>query len=274
MDTQKPKLLLIDADLLIYSSAWAYRDVTNKIGAMGAKNKLSSLFNNILEATNPDLYCGFFGAKENKNYRFDVAQLKPYKGTRKPDDYLTFFKPILKDYMENVCKFTPCSYIESDDALAIMSKALHDDYDIIYCFVDKDLKQLAYLNNKTMIQYNPNERKFYTITPEEGMKHFYKSCIAGDSVDNISGVEGLGKVASDKIIDSLNPCNEETCFEAVKNAYIKKYSLQLYEPIMLENYILLTMINRDCFDFKSNNIPLIPYVNKKEEKHLKTLNDL
>jgi hypothetical protein len=106
---KKQKLLLIDADLLIYNSAYQYRTSCNIAGALGAKKKLSSLFDNILEATDPDFYCGFFGAKENRNYRFDVAELKPYKGTRKPDDYLTFFKPVLKEHMEKECKFNPCS---------------------------------------------------------------------------------------------------------------------------------------------------------------------
>jgi len=274
MENKKPKLLIVDADLFIFLSAYQFKNSCNKIGSMGAKNKLSSLYNDLLEKINPDFIISFFGGINGRNYRYEYANLKVYKGHRNAEPYLDYFKPILKEHMEKAHNMYPCMNIEADDAVSISAYKYKDDYELVFCFEDKDLKQIAYFANMTMTQYNPKDKKFTFITPEEGMKAWYTQCLCGDSTDNISGVEGIGKVGAEKIINSIQPCTEENCFNTIRDAYIKKYSLQLYEPIMLENWILLQMLNKNRFDFDINSIPLIPYVNKKEEKHLKTLNDL
>lgn len=81
-----------------------------------------------------------------------------------------------------------------------------------------------------------------------------------DQSDNISGIEGVGagkkggSTSMNPIVQGLwkmiNPTEEEM-FQYVKAAYINKYG-NAAEEIMTENYILLNMLSKPCFDYPTN----------------------
>jgi len=83
-----------------------------------------------------------------------------------------------------------------------------------------------------------------------------------DNTDNIGGVAGVGdkSILLKGLDDMINP-SEEEMFQYVKNIYINKYGLDA-ERIMIENYILLNMMTKPCFDYPLDIKP----IKYKEEK--------
>lgn len=256
-------LTILDADCFIFQSAWAVRDQMNMLGLMAAKNKLDSLISAVLEKCNTDYYLGFYGIPDTKNFRYEVATIQPYKGTRSSTDeeWVRYFKPLLKNYMGERWGFYGLDEIEADDAVSIAFKKYKDIYKIKLVFEDKDLKQLAYFNNCDIIQYNPNRKhnpngKLETITVKAGMKSFYLQTLHGDGTDNIAGVQGLGKAGALKLINNLelskdNNATELDYFNLVQDQYIKKYA-DGFIPFMVENFLLLKMLTKPLFGYPEN----------------------
>lgn len=185
IEVNKPTLAIFDSDLLIFQAAWMYREQKSFAGILASKKKLDSIIAAVLEKVNCDYYIGFYGIPGTKNYRYEAATLRPYKGTREVrDPWIEYFKPILKPYMGEKWGFIGVGDIEADDAVSIAYNQLKDKYDITIVFEDKDLKQIAYSSNTTIKQYNPNKRdggsKFSKITPHDGMKFFYQQCLQGE----------------------------------------------------------------------------------------------
>ena len=83
-----------------------------------------------------------------------------------------------------------------------------------------------------------------------------------DSTDAIAGIEGQGKKS--KLVLALqdleNPTEDEM-FYIVRNGYIEKYGEE-YLYYMIENYLLLNMMTKPCFDYPDEVIP----VNHRKEK--------
>jgi len=183
---KKKKLAIIDADVFVFQSAYSNRDQMNMLGVMAAKSKLDSLVQAVLEKVDCDYYLGFYGQPGTKNYRYDIATLKPYKDSRnkREEPWIDYFKPILKNYMGERWGFIPVSDIEADDAVSIAYHQYKDTHDIILVFEDKDLKQIAYYSNNDILRYNPNRKhganKIETISTLEGMKSFYLQTLQGE----------------------------------------------------------------------------------------------
>lgn len=77
--------------------------------------------------------------------------------------------------------------------------------------LDKDLKQIPGRH------YNWRKDEFDIVHPVDGLRSFYRNMLIGDTADNISGVDGIGKVKAGRIIDDLE--SEEDMFNAVRALY-------------------------------------------------------
>jgi len=171
---KKPILAILDADCFLFFAGWEYREKMHMVGELGAKKKLDKIISSILNRINADYYIGFFGALNSKNFRYDVATLKPYKGNRTNPEWQEYFKPILKNYYIDKWKFNPMNFIEADDAVIIAHHLFKDEYDIIHVGEDKDQKQLGEFK-----RYNPKGSNIEHFTHIEGRKFFWKQCLHG-----------------------------------------------------------------------------------------------
>lgn len=253
----KPTLAIIDADMFVFLAGWAYNDQLTPLGAMAAKKQLDKLIEAVLKKVDADYYVGFFGKNGAQNFRYDVATIKPYKGNRKSPPWQEYFKPILKQHFIDKWKFYPMADIEADDAVIIAHHQYVNDYNIIHVGEDKDFKQLGDYR-----RWNPKKKVFETMTMDEGRKFFWKQMLIGDSSDNIGGVQGVGaasKYVSE--IDSFENPTEATLYEFVQSIYASKYE-DNWEPIMVENYLLLNMLTTPRFDYPKK-IELVP-LNKEQ----------
>lgn len=173
----KEKLGIFDADCFLYFTGWHYRQTMNQASVLAACQHLDKMITAILNTQKIDKYLGFFGAVDNENFRYNVATIKPYKGSRKKEPWHDYFIPRLKAHYEKKWGFYPIKYMEADDAVVIAHKQFEKDYDILHIGEDKD-----FIGQVAATRYNPNSTKKEVTSwgEEERMRHFYYQLIVGE----------------------------------------------------------------------------------------------
>ena len=191
-------LVVIDADSLVYTVAYKFQNMF--IRPMGI-SKLDEFIKDILMETKAKNYLGYFGAMGSKNFRYDVAKERPYKGTRpEKEDYIKFWEPILKDRMENFWNFIPVDKIEADDACTIAANVNRDKYKKVFiASPDKDLLQLP-----EMWFYDYNKRIKMYCNETVSNRLFYCQVLKGDTTDNIGGLPGVGEGAASIAYEAID----------------------------------------------------------------------
>lgn len=167
----------------------------------------------ILNAINITEYKGFLTG--NGNFRESITEAAShvpgvikYKGNRD-----TIRRPHhLKACREYLIKYWNGEVIhgyEADDALG-----WSQEEDTVICTIDKDLDQISGWH------YNWDKKSKYYVTPEQGLKFFYKQLLMGDKQsDNIPGIHGLGPVTANKLIEPLT--KEKDMFLCCAEQYAK-----------------------------------------------------
>jgi 5'-3' exonuclease len=67
--------------------------------------------------------------------------------------------------------------------------------------------------------YNWKKDTLVLVTPEGGLRFFYKQIIMGDGADNIKGAKGVGPKGAEKALDGLNDEREmyDKCVDIYKS---------------------------------------------------------
>lgn len=81
----------------------------------------------------------------------------------------------------------------------------------IIATIDKDLNMIPGRH------YNFVKKEQFYVTPNEGIRYFYYQMLVGDTVDNLKGVPGIGKVKAEKLL--LQGNTEVEWFNIVRDAY-------------------------------------------------------
>lgn len=144
----------------------------------------------IMEATGCADYRIVIGGEGN--FRYDVAQIQAYKGTRKgkPVRFAEIREYVLNKYKDKVIVVDG---IEGDDVVSTLAHKsfLHfnktGEHLYTLAYVDKDLKMCIcpYIN------YNKIEDGVLQVTPLEAAYSFCRQMLMGDSTDTIPGLPGL-----------------------------------------------------------------------------------
>ena len=198
-----PKKLLIDADYLIYGVGFASEEDSEKFAKSRLVETLEDLVYIHLKA---DSYEAFLTGKNN--YRYEIAKTVPYKGNRKDAK-----KPKHYDALRE-CMITRLGAVivdgqEADDEVAIRMTKEPDQYLLVG--VDKDLRQIPGWH------HNPHKAQTEYIDDFQAYKSFCLQLLAGDRVDNIPGLEGIGPKKAAKALQDAS-----TKEELLKAAF-KKY---------------------------------------------------
>lgn len=188
---------LIDGDIVCYSCA-AYNE---NWGWDRCVSDMDNMLERIMETTNSDSYSIFLSGDHNFRYEINPE----YKANRK-DSVDPIYRQDAKAYLIGEYGAVLCDGIEADDALGIAQGE-----DTIICSIDKDLLQVP--GN----HYNWRKDEFYSVTPINGLKQFYRQMLKGDRTDNIFGIKGIGEVKAARWIDPLE--TEIEMFELVQDFY-------------------------------------------------------
>ena len=249
-------LPLIDMDMLIYEAAFGGED--RETGEVYGFEYVASLMDkkvadicHAVGATKPPVLL----LTGDGNFRFDIATVKPYKGTRKKEK--PFHYNNLRAYAESLGAEV-IHGMEADDELAIRQTAAlpNNMYDCnskthtVICTRDKDLRQVPGWHYGWEHGLQPEfELQCLDVIGDiemrkkdikgTGIKFFYSQIITGDSTDNIPGLPRRGPVYAYELLNDTKA--EGEMFNAVREAYRAVYEDE-WEPRLLEQGRLLYMV--------------------------------
>jgi len=197
---------LIDGDVLIYRAI-------NKSEKDNIKP--NDAFDIVLEAIKRETACQEYSlhVSGKGNFRKEIKQpYTIYKGKRK--DKPPQFRA-LKDYI--IEKYKPIMHdgLEADDTISIeANEYIKQNQLYMLITIDKDLKTIGGLF------YNLMYNNLIAVSTTDAIEFFHEQLLTGDTVDNIPGIEGVGKVKAGKILKDKNIKEQ---FESIVNAYKKHY---------------------------------------------------
>lgn len=182
-----------------------------------------------------------------KNFRYDVAKIQPYKGARKekPIVFADLKDKVIAQYKNKIQLAEGC---EADDVLGWYATENQEtfrktgEYPYVLGYIDKDLKQLW----GPSVNLDKITSGITYISPKESTEYFCIQLLKGDkATDNILGVgeisqetremygirkgNGVGDVAANAILEGSK--NGREMFVRVVDTYKKAYP----EPITLES---------------------------------------
>ena len=155
-----------------------------------AKEVVDGMFYSIRKYTNARQCDAFLTSDDKSNFRFDLATILPYKGTRKADKPVYYHE--IREYIQDRYKAEVIHGEEADDALAqyqfphwrrLISGNCSDHDVTCIASIDKDLLMVPGYH------YNFDKGHMQYVSIEQGVKTFYMQLLKGDkSVDNIPGL--------------------------------------------------------------------------------------
>jgi DNA polymerase-1 len=200
--------LLIDADILLYTSAATHEEalevepgywtwhVKEYLVWKTIKDKLAFYMDH-LKGTEYILCLS-----DTTNFRKTIVA-DTYKGKRSNLRRPILLKKLRQDLIDQGAVIYP--NLEADDVMGIISTS---EENCIVVSSDKDLKTIPGL------YFKDSESGLQTITTEDAdYYHLYQTLI-GDAIDGYGGIKGVGPVAAHKLL-------KQPTWETVLNAYLK-----------------------------------------------------
>ncbi|MFA5008181.1 MAG: DNA polymerase I [Candidatus Omnitrophota bacterium] len=230
-------IYLVDGTSICYRSFYAIRLSNSKGIPTGAVYGFYQTLKKIISKYNPQ-YLGICFDVSRKTFRQE--KFKEYKIQRPPaPDDLKQQIPVIKKLINLLgMALIEKEGFEADDIIATISrKAVCDSKQAIIISSDKDMYQL--LDNDKVKVYEPVEEELFN--EEDFKKEFgfapqlivdYLS-LTGDSVDNVPGAKGIGKVGASKLISQFETI--EKIFDSIDEVPQKMRDILLKEK---ENILL------------------------------------
>jgi hypothetical protein len=249
------KVLLIDADALIYYEAFKEQSIEDALVSIKERVLQMCRDNNCYN------YIGFLtGGGPDRCFRYDIAKTKPYKGARTAEKPV-LFDPI-KRYLKDELHCQISSGLEADDLVAYWKYNL--GIDSIICSPDKDV---LYQIPGTHYNYKWNSYidrgRLVTTSEEAANKFLWQQCMTGDSTDGIPGITGIGEKKAIAILDA----DPNTSYEiAVFNKYRAVFGIAEGLLKMLETYRLVYLLRTPADILRELSITLdMPIIRHIEE---------
>ena len=165
---------LLDSDTPIFSAAITSQDQPLKV----ALSRLDVSINRILEGSEVDTYRLFVGGR-GKTFRNEIC---PYYKANRPKTPI-IHREDCRLHLINEWGATEADGCESDDLLGCAQTE-----DTMLIGIDKDLLMIPGKHYQWPVVRKGKvikEGKFHTISPIEGLRHFFIQVLTGDKSDNI-----------------------------------------------------------------------------------------
>ncbi len=262
------KILLVDANLLMFRSFYAAYAINKNPSNMPMHLFFSSLFESIKVEQPSYLFLAFDAYGKTKRH----DEYPEYKAGRQkaPDALYEQKEKILKvlDQM-NIFYFSQIGD-EADDLIATLTNKFKNEYEIVILSEDKDLLQLVdnnvcvkqknrdkKLNQKYIKINNENFYDIFSFYPNQVVD--YKG-IAGDNSDNLIGIKGVGPKTTiellskyqtlENIYSNLNELSskqQETFLKFKDQALLCKKLATLNENVDMDIELNQLLINENNF---------------------------
>lgn len=227
-------IMICDADSILYATAFAMKGEP----LINLLTKVDDFLISIANSCNAEkaLIC----ISEGKSWRKQYAKTKEYKGNRAGREIPPYLDD-LKRYLKTKWNAFYIQHWEADDLIFMartVYKKKYPEYRIFMATNDKDCRQFPgmFLDFKKMA--------FFTLTPEQASKSLWTQMIVGDSTDNIAGIQGIGKVGAEKMLQDQPVLDYP---QVVLRGYIAKYGERAGIEKFYESYKLLKLVD-SCED--------------------------
>lgn len=199
----RPKLFLIDGSSYLFRAYYAIRHLSNSRGfPTNAIFGFTQMLLKVLKEYQPNYLAVIFDSKA-PTFRSEVY--KEYKANRPsmPDGLvpqIPYVKKIVEGY--RIALLERDGY-EADDLLGTIAKEMESEVDVVIVTGDKDILQLV--NDHIQVYDTMKEKRFGVkevierlgVSPEQVVEVMG---LAGDAIDNIPGVPGIGEKTAIQLI--------------------------------------------------------------------------
>jgi len=225
VDNTEDKIVLIDADSLMYFSSYGSEE-DQILSETKLQEKIYDILNIVGQSYNIEKYYIFVKGQDNFRYKI----YPNYKGKR-PAKHPVI--DVLNQFLVQEFGAIESHNAESDDYVFSYSQTPEYKGRTIICSVDKDLLQIP------GIHYDYQKNKFHVIDEDTARYNLAIQMIMGDAADNVPGLFRYGIVKAQKLIKM--GMTKFECIKVILKEY-QKNSVNPKEEIRL-NYKLLKLYN-------------------------------
>lgn len=226
VDNTENKVILIDADSLLYFSSYGSEE-DQLLCETKLSEKIYDILNIVGNSYNVEKYYIFVKGKNNFRYKI----FPEYKKNRPPKHPII---DVLNYYLVSEFGAIESHNAESDDYAFSYSQLPQYKGRAIICSVDKDMLQIP------GIHYDYQKNKFHIISDEDARYNLAIQMIMGDAADGIAGLRGYGPKKAEKII--TRGMNNYQCIKAILKEYLRNYpDANSAKEAMRLNYKLLKL---------------------------------
>lgn len=164
-------------------------------------------------------------------FRYDVATILPYKGSR-PKGTPTHFHFVRDNIAIHYDTMFSLPALEADDEVACLNQECQN---ALILSIDKDLKQIP--GN----HYNFDTKEYSTVSYLDGIKSLACQMLTGDHTDNVLGICGLGEKS--KHLVSIMECGDVgEIFKIVLTIYQQYFGTYAFQ-FLRESFLLLRLVS-------------------------------
>jgi len=201
--------LLIDGDIVAFKCAFIAENMSEAEATQLADDFLGNAADYYLTFLARAKYGNsqiFLTGKESFRKEVDPTYKENRKDKAKPKHLEAIRQHLIDKWDAKVSK----NGYEADDSLGYLQTKATEQSTVIFS-IDKDLLQIPGYH------FNFDNNTLTYVLPYQGLKQFYLQMLIGDPVDNVKGVDGVGKVGADKLLKGL--LTEEQMFQIVQEQY-------------------------------------------------------
>lgn len=204
--SDRSKLFLIDGSSYLYRAFFAIRHLSNSRGLpTNATYGFTQMLLKLLKDHQPDYLAVIF---DSKAPTFRSEMYKEYKSNRPamPDalgPQIPYVKNIVEGYRFALLEMEG---YEADDLIGTVARKLEPEIDVVIVTGDKDILQLV--DDRIQVYDTMKEKRFgveevferFGVSPEQMVDVMG---LAGDPIDNIPGVPGIGEKTAIQLIKAF-----------------------------------------------------------------------
>ncbi len=257
----RPKLFLIDGSSYIFRAFYAIGHLSNSKGLpTNAIYGFTQMLLKVLKDHQPDFLAVAFDSKA-PTFRSEVY--KDYKANRPamPEGLvpqLPYIKKIIEGYRIATLELDG---FEADDLIGTVAKGLESEVDIIIITGDKDILQLV--DDRIQVFDTMKEKRYgvqevierFGVKPEQVVEVMG---LAGDAIDNIPGVPGIGEKTAIELIKRFGTVeNLLAHLDQIERKKLKE-KLESYGELARLSQRLATIDTNVPFPYQLKDFSLLP----------------